>query len=254
MRLENKYLVPRSQLNELRAAVLPHVNYDAFCESRPSRDYTVRSIYFDTAPMDDYEAKDAGILSRKKIRIRGYNTREENSKVFLEIKRKLGPRIGKSRAPVLYSDLQQIVRDGNLEAYFQSRNLDHKTFEDARSFLYHVHRGVLNPKVLVMYEREAFHGKFDKSIRISFDKNLRSVVYPGLDDIFVNEPVCHILTDYFTFELKFFHSIPTWVKSVMKRFGFIQRALSKYTMCFDSHNVSRKLSKSARIPSSFHSF
>ena len=87
MRLEYKFLVRKEYLNELRDALLPFLFFDEYAEKEIAKEYTCRSIYYDTSRMDDYYDKLAGIKIRKKLRIRGYNKQNDESVVFLEIKR-----------------------------------------------------------------------------------------------------------------------------------------------------------------------
>lgn len=54
----------------------------------------------------------------------------------------------------------------------------------AGKFLYHVYRNNLKPVILVIYEREAFHDRFIKEVRITIDKDLRSIAYPCLDELY----------------------------------------------------------------------
>ena len=64
-----------------------------------------------------------------------------------------------------------------LKGFLENKNLDSieskDNISDAEKFLYYYVKGSLNPITLVTYEREAFFSKFDKSLRITFDKNIR---------------------------------------------------------------------------------
>jgi len=71
MRLEYKFLFPANRVDELREAVRPFVFMDEYAALEKNKEYTVRSIYYDTMRLDDYLDKLAGIKIRKKLRIRG---------------------------------------------------------------------------------------------------------------------------------------------------------------------------------------
>ncbi|MEO0073952.1 MAG: polyphosphate polymerase domain-containing protein, partial [candidate division WOR-3 bacterium] len=172
-RLEYKYLVPLSLIDRLRAAMMPYVCYDSFCLSRPQRQYTVRSVYYDNRRFDCYYEKFDGFRLKKKLRIRGYNRPEPDSVVFLEIKQKQEDFISKSRAPVRWDHLERVFA-----SYGKTAPLPFEpgtAVADAASrFLYNYYRRRMLPAVLIAYEREAFHSRFDPTLRLTFDKNVRS--------------------------------------------------------------------------------
>ncbi len=58
--------------------------------------------------------------------------------------------------------------------------------------------------MLVVYEREAYHGDFDPGVRITFDKNIRSYIYPDLSDMFKKRDLKHLFKNHFILEVKYF--------------------------------------------------
>jgi SPX domain protein involved in polyphosphate accumulation len=120
MRLEYKFLVPNDRIDELRSSISPFVLLDEYAAREVNNEYTVHSIYYDTMKLDDYHDKLAGIKIRKKLRIRGYNLQDVNSLAFLEIKRKYENHISKNRAPLLYSNLAEILKTSDYEKYLMS--------------------------------------------------------------------------------------------------------------------------------------
>ena len=92
----------------------------------------------------------------------------------------------------------------------------------------------MKPTVLVVYEREAYHGLLDSGVRITFDKNIRSRVYPELADMFNNHGLKHLFDSHFILEIKYFtEKMPTWAKSLVEEFRLRHEALSKYTVGYD---------------------
>jgi len=190
MRNEFKYLVPNELLNDVRKSIIGFSNYDPNSPKNTWRNqYTVRSIYFDNNKFDYYWEKRHGIKTRKKIRIRSYNNLvdypDRNPVVFLEVKRKEIDFIDKNRSKVKWNDLQNLLSTGDVERYVI--NGDQKEVHDeACRFLYHYKRKNLRPVVSVVYEREAFFSKLDPSFRLSIDKNIRSLIFPRVDELFRN--------------------------------------------------------------------
>lgn len=227
LRYERKYLVPNTTLAGLRARIQPFVRPDSYSlpvEGRPQ--YTVRSIYYDSIAHRALDEKMEGLKDRKKLRVRGYGMQTPESIIFLEIKRKLSDRIGKHRARLRYSDLQQLFDIGDTE-----RLLLDSTHEgdDAKRFLYNLHRHHMTPASLVVYDREAYHGLFDHGLRITFDKNIRTRLMPELTELWTETDLSQPWAGHFIFEVKYFESpMPLWVRSVLQEFGLRHEALSKY--------------------------
>ena len=95
--------------------------------------------------------------------------------------------------------------------------------------------------MLVVYDREAFFGRFDRSLRITFDKNLRSTVFPSLDGLFEDQGLKYAMAKHLIFEVKFFRSaLPAWVQSIVSRYDLPRMALSKFSICLDAHKVPRR--------------
>jgi hypothetical protein len=252
MRLEYKFLVPVSKLNDLRDALRPFVFIDEYADREIEKEYTCRSIYYDTAKMDDYHDKLAGIKLRKKLRIRGYNQPGEDSVVFLEIKRKNENHISKNRAPLLYSNLDVLLETQNFEEYLLKKKNFVDAVKDASNFFYFYKLKNYSPMVLVTYEREAYYSKHDSTLRITLDKNLRSLPLPKISNLYDESTLKKAMPNNFILELKFFSGFPQWLQKIVQRFELKREAISKYTICVDSHQeLNRfKTKKNLLVPES----
>lgn len=234
-RLEYKYLVPNSLLDRIRDDIRPFVRPDPIGGRNGAGSYTVRSVYYDTLRFDCYDAKEAGIKIRSKFRIRGYDQAADDAVTFLEIKRKYSGFIDKHRAPVLRRDLEAFLASRDIERYVINAGGTPEARRNAERFLYHYYRFKLHPAVLVVYNREAFYASFDSSLRLTFDKSLRRILYPSLGDLYDDVGLAPAMSRSFIFEVKFFrHALPGWVRSVISRYRLPRMALSKYTMCLDT--------------------
>lgn len=235
MKYEFKYIVPVSKMDLLREAIGPYVELDQYAAAMESHDYTVRSIYFDTSNFDYYFEKIDGYKIRKKIRIRGYNTPDAGEPVFMEIKRKFKEPVEKDRERLTFEVMKRLMAGEGSEAYGEQAE-DHGV-NGAGKFLYHVYRNNLKPVVLVIYEREAYFDRFTGNVRVTIDKNLRSIAYPEIDDLYREKKAKPALKDKFIFEVKFRDNFPGWLRPITGRLGLIKRAASKYVFCIDSHNM-----------------
>jgi len=242
MRLEYKYIVPLYKLESLRQKLMPFVEYDPYSNTNESREYTVKSIYLDSKRFKDYNDKREGVYKRKKIRIRGYNRTTHDSKIFLEIKKKIGSHIYKNRSRILFSELKGFLENKSLDSIESNKNCS-----DAEKFLYYYVKGSLNPITLVTYEREAFFSKFDKSLRITFDKNIRYKKAENCDVLFSKDSHS-VNSDFFILEIKFTKGFPDWLQKILQSLNLKRESFSKYTtsveeiinLTSDSYSLSRK--------------
>lgn len=93
-RHELKYLINEGEHAALACRMAPVFKLDKHARAGG---YTIRSLYFDDYCNSAYEEKDAGILMRKKYRVRIYNGSDKVIK--LERKKKYGSWIYKEDAP-----------------------------------------------------------------------------------------------------------------------------------------------------------
>jgi hypothetical protein len=228
MRLEYKYIVPSYKLESLRNALLPYVEYDPYSTVRGDKQYTVKSIYLDSRNLKDYNDKIDGVYKRKKVRIRGYNEVDDNSTLFLEVKHKVSSHVYKNRTQIVFKNLSNFLNTKN-EDYIKNQ----KDVSDAERFLHYYLKDSLRPITLVTYEREAFFSKYDKSLRITFDKNLRYKQIDSFDLEQFENTDNTVATDYFILEIKFSKGFPKWLQKILQRQNLARKSYSKYVKSVD---------------------
>jgi SPX domain protein involved in polyphosphate accumulation len=244
LRYEKKYLVPIAMMDRIRSRMSSFVRPDIYTHTAENgiRQYTVRSIYFDTHNMEFYNEKIEGLIHRRKLRIRAYDKLEAGCRVVFEIKRKIENRIKKHRSFVPYDNVNKILASGDIEKYIVNESHCPKAVEDAQRFLYHIKKSQLIPTCLIVYEREAYHGKFDPGVRITFDKNIRSLNHPGIDQLFEDDNMTYLFDNQFILEIKYFtDQMPMWARSLVQEFRLRNDALSKYTIGFQACDIRKKI-------------
>jgi len=238
LRYEKKYLVPYSFLHRLRERIQPFVKDDKYGANKDTSypQYTVRSIYLDTQNLDCHSEKIEGVELRKKFRIRTYNNFSPDNIAIFEIKRKIENRIQKYKAISKYKHVNKIMETCDIVKYFDNER-NNNCLEDAQKFFFHVKKNNLNPTVLVTYEREAYQGVHDPGVRLTFDKNIRSIIYPHFKELYREEGLKHLFPGHFILEVKYFtDEMPSWAKSLLQEFRLRNDALSKYTIGYDIHS------------------
>jgi hypothetical protein len=215
-RFEHKYLVPESLLPPLRHLLAPFMRADRHATRGGEdgcRQYVVRSIYLDTPQLSYYHETEDGIDFRAKPRIRAYDDAHASAPVFLEVKRRHGAVVSKWREAVAFAELGE-------------RPL-------ARTFAFQLRRRALRPVLLVVYDREPYVGLLEPSLRITFDRRLRSVAWPRVEGLFDERGARPSLAGSFILEVKHDEAFgfPTWLRPFLTRHGLASRSLSKYWTC-----------------------
>jgi SPX domain protein involved in polyphosphate accumulation len=235
LRYERKYLVPYRIMDSLRDRLRPFVESDKYgnLSNQDYPQYTVRSIYLDTPSLDCHNEKTEGLQMRKKFRIRSYNDHRPDSVAILEIKNKIESRIKKYRSFTSYRHLEELMNTCNIMKFFDHDETG-RSIEDAQRFFFHVKKRNMRPTALVVYEREAYHGLLDPGVRITFDKNIRSKVFPAFSELFTEKNLTHLFSSHFILEIKYFtDDMPSWAKNLVHEFRLRNDALSKYTIGYD---------------------
>ena len=200
-------------------------------------EYTVRSIYFDTPELECYFQKLAGVKRRNKVRLRGYNGNADTGTVFFEIKKNVDEPLYKNRAPMSFAAAKNLLKGEPVEECIQPSDKAPQALENARRFLYHIHARKMRPVVTVIYEREPYQGILKdrlNDLRITFDKHLRAVAYPMLEELFEEKHPMPADERFFILEVKFNQYLPSWVKLVIASLGLKKVPASKYVICMDA--------------------
>lgn len=234
MRLEYKFLVENKNLDWLRKRMIPFLDVDPFAKGKKDQQYIVRSIYYDTTRFDFYHEKIDGIKIRKKLRIRSYDQVKGSKLIFLEIKNKYDNFIGKNRSPLDYNDVIDLLKTKQLEPYVLTNNGFANSIEDGERFLHHFYRSDLKPVILIVYDREAYFSKFDRSLRITFDKHIRFLEKPSLDHLYNDIDLKIAMPNHFVLEVKFNNGYPKWLQNIVMELQLRRQSVSKYTICVDS--------------------
>ncbi|MBI3232935.1 MAG: VTC domain-containing protein [Bacteroidetes bacterium] len=147
----------------------------------------------------------------------------------------------KVRAPFYYDKMDEILNYGLTEGIVKPMKGFEDAEESANKYLYYHFGQSLRPVNLVVYEREAYMGLFDKDIRITFDKNVRTALYPKMSELFGCERLKYLNTAAFVFEVKYSNNPPNWVFNLVEEFSLKLKAISKYADGIDTHMGDRRL-------------
>lgn len=247
LRFEHKYLVPRRLEGALRRVVEPLTRPDQHAGA--DHRYTVRSIYFDSADYASYYEKEDGVDARSKLRVRGYDALVPGAVAFLEIKRRLGNVGAKERVPFGAEGIAPLLAGGDVDEWIEPTAEFPAARRDARRFLFRLHRDALRPVVLITYEREAYVGTLEPSLRVTFDSGVRSRAFPELGELYSDDGLRPSLVDSFVLEVKYDAALgfPIWLRAFIAEHRLVRQALSKYWTCMTDLRTPRAASKARAL-------
>lgn len=180
---------------------------------------TICNLYFDTPDYLLIRRSLEKPIYKEKLRLRSYGAAQDDSQVFLELKKKY--------KGVVYKRRIAMDNRAAMEALLQGKKLRNegqiaREIEAFRSF----YRD-LAPAVYLSYEREAFYGKDDHELRITFDErilwrqqdmDLRIAPY-GTTILAPGESLM---------EIKIAGAMPLWLARFLAENGIYQTSFSKY--------------------------
>jgi hypothetical protein len=240
-RYEFKYLVTSRDIPAIRQAALSVGVPDGNASSDGT--YTIRSLYFDTYDQLLYQANDRQAHERFKVRVRcypGHGTPFGRTPVFLEIKRRTGDVIRKSRAALSPSSWVAVVR-GDQQAL---KAVPARVRPAAQAFVEKVLHYHLEPQELVQYQREAFASRIDEYARLTLDTRICS--QPALGLSLEGNPHRWRPLDgprlldgasRTVLELKFQDRPPRWMVALVKRLDLFRLSFSKYGSAVEASHV-----------------
>ncbi|MDX9720517.1 MAG: polyphosphate polymerase domain-containing protein [Myxococcota bacterium] len=237
-RFELKYLIDRESVGLLRSEIAPYCRADAH-NPAPNTGYAIHSIYADTPDWFLFHASRRNDFERIKLRLRSY----QSGPAFLEVKRKVGEVIEKTRARVHREDVEEAVT-GFLcpQQPEQQRGLSR--------FAYFAARLGASPRILVSYLREAYVSEVDGYARVTFDHSITAREWESWSlNCEQPEPIPLTLDDAWQYdglrsptvlELKCESRVPYWLLDLIRRHRLQRSGFSKY--CYGALAVTRRLS------------
>lgn len=161
-RVEKKYLLTDELKDALLSRISPMLIPDSYGRS------TISSLYLDTPDFRiiraSIEAKLGGHAYKEKLRLRTYGTPRDDTKVFLEIKKKYKGVVYKRRISLTHAAAMEYILGGIKPPDSQiMREIDYAMY----------FYGDVRPAAVVSYERDAFFVRDLPALRITFDSGVR---------------------------------------------------------------------------------
>ncbi len=159
-RIETKYLLEDFQYRALRERLEGMACVDDYGKT------SILNIYYDTPDFRLIKASLEKPVYKEKLRLRTYGVPEDDTRAFIEIKKKFKGVVYKRRIGMNYKDAMEYLNEDNRSGVQESqisREIDY--FKD-------YYKG-LKPAMAISYDRIAMAGIHDPELRITFDENIR---------------------------------------------------------------------------------
>ena len=219
-RHELKYRISRSEHELMKLRMRDIMKLDKHAKNGG---YMIRSLYFDDYWNTAYNEKDAGVLMRKKYRIRIYDCSDRT--IHLERKKKFENYIFKESAPLTREQFYQIL-NGSYDFLLTS---PHRLLQE---FYVECVSNGMRPRTIVDYEREPWIMD-EGTVRVTFDMNVRAAI-DGFDIFDPSLPALPALEEpELILEVKYTEFLPQIVRDIVPPGAAELRAFSKYVMCYD---------------------
>lgn len=211
-RVEIKYLLSEEQYRQFRVRVAEFMQDDEYGLSK------ISSIYYDSEHYDIIRDSLEKPVYKEKLRLRAYGRVTDDSRVFLELKKKYEGTVYKRRIELNYREAIDYLNNGK-----EPQN-DSQVFKEIDYFIkFHD----LSKATLIEYERIASYGKDDPSIRITYDKNIKASFdtndfnCPGYKNELLN-PGDRLM------EIKVPGAMPLWLGNILSQLKIYPASYSKY--------------------------
>lgn len=233
-RFEKKFILDQKKYDELIAKLLEYMNPDEHCKSQ--KNYSIYNIYYDTKTNDVIRHSISKPYYKEKLRLRSYTIPTNlDSKVFLELKKKINGIVNKRRVVMTLKEAYDFLE-------YRKRPIlnDYINEQVIQEIEYYLSKNKVYPAVYIGYTRNAFFGKDDKDFRVTFDSNIitrRNNLSLGAGCFGTD-----ILgKNIYLMEVKFLGAIPLWFTKILSDLEIYNTHFSKYgneymNYCLDKKN------------------
>lgn len=205
-------MLTKQQYERLRELISPYMSEDKYGL------HTICSIYFDTD--DDRLIRNSleKPLYKEKLRLRSYGVpKSDDAEVFMELKKKFKGIVYKRREGLTLSAAESYIQGGIVPE-------DSQIFREIEYFRSYYSA---YPKIFIAYDRIAMTGIEDKSLRMTFDFNIRC----RRDELSLRagDHGQKLLSEGSALmEIKISKAIPLWLSSALAQLKLYPVSFSKY--------------------------
>ncbi len=216
-RVEKKYRMTLDLRDRFLAEIGDYLEPDEYGKS------TVCSLYLDTPDRrlirESIDAKGFEKPAYKeKLRMRSYGTPNDDTKVFLEIKKKYKGVVYKRRVRVPLRKAKIYLNGGE-------KPTESQIMEEIDWAMHYY--GAMGPAMLIACEREAYTVRDNPQLRLTFDTGIRYREF-DLDLALGHEGTKLLPDDIVLMEVKTGGAMPLWLAHALDKYQIYPTSFSKY--------------------------
>ena len=215
-RYEKKYIIPKEIYLELRERIKDRIVEDEYGLS------TICNIYYDTYDKGLIRKSIDKPIYKEKLRIRSYGVPNQDSKVFVEIKKKYNKVVNKRRISLKLSDAYDLVEKGVLPEI----NDDYHNRQILSELEFFLKQYELEKSIYLAYDRIAMKS-LTEDFRLTFDSNIRSR-YIDMELEKGEKGNLLLPTNYYLMETKVMGATPLWFSKIISDLAIFPTSFSKY--------------------------
>ena len=223
-RYEKKFLLEEEQYRKTLDFLADYMVFDKYCVGEQV--YGLLNIYFDTPDNVLIKRSVEKPVYKEKLRLRSYfPPKDEDSKVFFEIKQKYEKCVTKRRIVMRYGEALELINTGLPPKLADASYINVQVAKEI-SAMFQRYPG-LAPKLFLAYDRMALFGKDDPELRVTFDRNIRCRrenpdFEHGVDGEQLLPPGKHLM------EIKMAYAMPLFLARFLSDNGIFTTSFSKY--------------------------
>lgn len=211
-RVEKKYLITRDEMQKILSSAKDMLIEDEYAHT------DITSLYLDTPTKLLVRRSIEGGPYKEKLRLRGYGRVDDDTTVYLELKKKFKGTVYKRRAAMTLAEAKDYFRGGAMGENSQIGNeLDY-------AMRYY---GMPHPYIAIIYHRDAYVVKDDSDVRITFDSNIRYKT-EELFSAFGGDGEGILPEEKIIMEIKTEGAMPLWLAHLLDEMRIFPTSFSKY--------------------------
>lgn len=218
-RYELKYILTHAQKEHVLQAMEPYMSLDAYGRT------TIRNVYYDTQHYRLIRRSIEKPIYKEKLRLRSYSQSDNDSPIFVELKKKYDSVVYKRRL----SMPQQIAM-----GWIAQTNSFVPDSQIAREIDYFIHYyQTLHPTVFLSYEREAYYAQDGSDFRVTFDDHILC----RKDNLSLSADVWGVPLlpeGMVLMELKSSGGLPLWMTNILSAEKIYKTSFSKYGTAYET--------------------
>lgn len=210
-RREVKYLLNKQQKEAFMDAIEENIQRDEYGE------YTICNVYYDTPDARLIRRSIEKPVYKEKMRLRSYGKASDQSKVFVELKKKYNGIVYKRR-------IAMPMEEANV--YIAGQSNRNGQIEEEINYFMKMYEGI-SPAMYIAYDRLAYFVTEDPELRITFDNNIlwRDEDVSLSSEIYGNEI---LERGQYIMEIKCAEAMPLWLSKALTDNKIYKTSFSKY--------------------------